>query len=284
MQLIDAQIHAMLGGKAFDGLAGDRLIATSADLAVASMDAVGVQAAAVNWRDLDLVKGYIERYPDRFAGVPTAITLSLDGKFNTVITHEDSPEDYVARIRETPGMVGIRLGISYGAMIDWYRAGVHEPYFVAAERNGLPIFIALHGHATEFEATIKAHPGVRFIVDHVGLPTPPNGAQPGQHLFVELPSVLALARFPNVAVKFTGVPALSAEPYPFADVWPHMRKLVDAFGADRLMWGTDFTRCKELHTYRDSVNFFVFTDQLSDMEKEEMGSGTFRRWLSWPGE
>jgi predicted TIM-barrel fold metal-dependent hydrolase len=283
MELIDAQIHPVLGGKAFDGLSGKSLIATSADLAVASMDAVGVRAAAVSWRDIDLLRGYIERYPDRFTGVPTALTLSLDGTFKPVITHDDSPEEYVARIREMPGMVGIRMGISYRAMIDLYRAGVHEPYYEAAERYGLPIFISLHGHAAEFEETIKAHPDLRFIVDHVGLPTPPNDAQPGQHLFEELPSVLALARFPNVAVKFTGVPALSAEPYPFADVWPHMRKLVDAFGADRLMWGSDFTRCKELHTYRDSVNFFVFTDHLSEAEKQEMGSGTFRRWLGWTG-
>jgi predicted TIM-barrel fold metal-dependent hydrolase len=61
-----------------------------------------------------------------------------------------------------------------------------------------------------------------------------------------------------------------------------MRKLVDAFGADRLMWGSDFTRCKSLHTYRDSVNFFTFTDHLSDTEKEVMGAGAFRRWLGWP--
>jgi predicted TIM-barrel fold metal-dependent hydrolase len=284
MELIDAQIHPVFEGKALDGLTGERLITTSADLAVASLDAVGVQAAVVSWRDIDMLKGHIARYPDRFAGLPTAISLALDGTFEPVITHDDSPEEYVARIHEMPGMIGIRMGISYGRMIDLYRAGVHEPYYVAAERLGVPIFIALHGHATEFEATITAHPGLRFIVDHVGLPTPPNGAQPGQHLFAELPSVLALARFPNVAVKFTGVPALSAESYPFADVWPHMRELVDAFGADRLMWGSDFTRCKSLHTYRDSVNFFVFTDQLSESEKEAMGSGTFRRLLGWPGE
>ena len=93
MELIDAQIHPVLGGKALEGLSGERLIATSADLAAASLDAVGVQTAAVAWRDLDLLKGYIARYPGRFVGVPTALSLTLDGTFTPVITHENSADE-----------------------------------------------------------------------------------------------------------------------------------------------------------------------------------------------
>lgn len=288
MDLIDAQIHPVIGRKALEGLSGERLIAASADLAVASLDAVGVRAANVNWRDLELLKGHVERYPDRFVAVPAAISLSLDGRFDPVVTHADPPDEYVARIAESPGFVGIRMGISYGRLIDLYRAGVHEPYYAAAEKHGVPVFITLFDYAAEFEPTIRAHSKLRFIIDHVGLPTPPSGSTPGKpikggaHLFAGLPGVIALARYPNVAVKFTAVPSLSAEPYPFADVWPHMRKLIDAFGADRMMWGSDFTRCVSLHSYRESVDFFVLTDQLSETEKEAMASKTFLDWVGSP--
>ncbi|CAN5295354.1 hypothetical protein BH10PSE12_BH10PSE12_22690 [soil metagenome] len=287
MELIDAQIHPMLHGKAFAGLSGEALIDLSADMAIASMDAVGVTGAALSWRDLAMMEGYIARYPGRFVGYATSISVALDGTMRTVITHDDSPEEYVERVSKMPGIVGIRMGLPYGRVIDAYREGVHEPYYVAAEKRDFPIFVTLHHHQKEYEQTIRAHPDLRFIIDHVGLPTPPNAADGsrlagGPHNFTELEDVLALARYPNVAIKFTAVPSLSAEPYPFSDVWPPMRRMIDTFGIDRMMWGSDFTRCVGLHSYRESVDFLLLTDQLSQEEKTALASGSFRKWVGWP--
>src|SRR5207249_3071208 len=83
----------------------------------------------------------------------------------------------------------------------------------------------VNGYLATLHGTLAEHPELRAVIDHVGLFTPPVRVQPGPHLFESLPDVLALAKFPNVAVKFTGVPSLSERPYPYDDVWPHMHRL-----------------------------------------------------------
>ena len=48
-----------------------------------------------------------------------------------------------------------------------------------------------------------------------------------------LPNLLALARYPNVAVKATGVPGSTREPYPYRNLHPYLRRVNDAFGPER---------------------------------------------------
>ncbi|HET9154877.1 MAG TPA: amidohydrolase family protein, partial [Solirubrobacterales bacterium] len=78
-------------------------------------------------------------------------------------------------------------------------------------------------------------------------------------------------------VKCSGAAALSAEPYPFADLWPHLHALLEAFGLERVMWGSDATRTAPLHTYRDALNHFTETAELTAAEKEQLLGGTARK-------
>ena len=57
-----------------------------------------------------------------------------------------------------------------------------------------------------------------------------------------MPQLLALAKFPNVAVKATGVPHYSSEAYPFPALHPYLRQVFDAFGPHRMFWGTDISK------------------------------------------
>jgi predicted TIM-barrel fold metal-dependent hydrolase len=95
-----------------------------------------------------------------------------------------------------------------------------------------------------------------------------------------------------VAIKFSGAPTLSQEEYPYDDAWEQLRSMVDAFGADRLVWGSDYTRMRVgersnevipraewATTYLDSVCFVRDTDVLSGEEKEALLGGTIRRLL-----
>ena len=105
---------------------------------------------------------------------------------------------------------------------------------------------------------------------------------------------MALARYPNVAVKLCGAPLLSAQAYPFDDVWPYLAQLFDAFGFDRVMWGSDYTRLrladlprgerprKRGLTYADSLDFLRRTDRLTIEEKRLVLGGTARRLLRLP--
>src|SRR5262249_57023442 len=92
--------------------------------------------------------------------------------------------------------------------------------------------------------------------------------------------VCALAKQPNVAVKASGMPSLSAERYPFRDLHGAIRTLVDAFGPRRTFWGTDLTRMP--CTYYECIA--LFTEHLPWLKGEDlewvMGRGVCE-WLGW---
>jgi L-fuconolactonase len=95
-------------------------------------------------------------------------------------------------------------------------------------------------------------------------------------------------------VKFSGALTLSREPYPHRDLWPYLLKIVEAFGPDRLLWGSDFTRLRKspgtfrrgpksdwCALYSDSVTFLRDTDELSSADNEKIFAGSIRRLLRW---
>jgi predicted TIM-barrel fold metal-dependent hydrolase len=67
-----------------------------------------------------------------------------------------------------------------------------------------------------------------------------------------------LAKFPNVAVKATGVPHYSSEAYPFPKLHAYLRQVFDAFGPHRMFWGTDITKMP--CSWRQCVT--MFTEEL----------------------
>ena len=93
--------------------------------------------------------------------------------------------------------------------------------------------------------------------------------------------MLALARYPNVAVKVTAAPSYSTEAYPFRGLHAHLRRIYDAFGARRMLWGTDYSRLPV--PYEDAI--LLFTEALEFMTAEDrdwiMGRAT-ATWVGWP--
>jgi predicted TIM-barrel fold metal-dependent hydrolase len=61
-----------------------------------------------------------------------------------------------------------------------------------------------------------------------------NGKQKDLTAFTALPELIALAKYPNVAVKASGAPG-SSESYPYRDIH-HIRQIYDAFGPERIFW------------------------------------------------
>jgi predicted TIM-barrel fold metal-dependent hydrolase len=77
--------------------------------------------------------------------------------------------------------------------------------------------------------------GVRIVVDHCGRPDPADGLdQPGFH------ELLRLGRETRAVVKLSGLVKFSHRPPPHEDTWPFVRALVDAFGAERCVWASDW--------------------------------------------
>ena len=96
-----------------------------------------------------------------------------------------------------------------------------------------------------------------------------------------LPKVLALADYDNVAIKITGACTLSHEPFPYRDIRDPLFRIFDAFGFDRCMWGTDWTRAVALLTYKQGVEAFRVMDRLSDSDRAALMGGTLTRLYDW---
>jgi L-fuconolactonase len=87
----------------------------------------------------------------------------------------------------------------------------------------------------------------------------------------------ALARHDNVVVKISGAGTLAKEPFPYKDIWDPLRRIFDAFGLGRCMWGTDWTRVVAFLTYKEGVDAFRLTDHLSGNERATLMGGTLQK-------
>jgi predicted TIM-barrel fold metal-dependent hydrolase len=94
------------------------------------------------------------------------------------------------------------------------------------------------------------------------------------------PELLALAKYPNVAVKATGQVGYAEDAYPFRSLHEHLHRCFDAFGPARMFWGTDITRMP--CSWRQCVT--VFTEELLWLKGRDlelvMGEAVCD-WVGW---
>jgi L-fuconolactonase len=126
---------------------------------------------------------------------------------------------------------------------------------------------------------------VFFLFNHLatGYAPPILGFRPGDP-FGHLSMILELAQIRNVGLKLTGAPALSAEPYPFRDIWRPVAEIVRTYGADRIAWGSDYTRTAGLHSYWEGAHYLGEIPGLADEERQLLYGGTLIKRTGWqPG-
>ncbi len=70
-------------------------------------------------------------------------------------------------------------------------------------------------------------------------------------------------------------------PFPYDDIWAPLERIFDAFGFERCMWGTDWTRAVELLTYEQGVESFRLTDSISDNERKTLMGGSLSKIYNW---
>ena len=93
--------------------------------------------------------------------------------------------------------------------------------------------------------------------------------------------MLALAKRPNALIKVSGACTLSHKPFPFPDIWDPIRRLIDAWGIERCMWGTDWTRAFAVVNYEQAVEPFLKTDRLSSSERATLMGGACAKAYGW---
>jgi L-fuconolactonase len=276
MAIIDAQVHAYErdhpGRPWAAHLAGPPEV--TGDDMVEAMDAVGVDGAL-------LVSPFtLYRYDPSYA---LEVHGRHPGRFGLIRPFDARREDVgdeMAEWKATPGAVGARLMLWGDASEGDAARHNYGRVLSVAGRLGLPLCILGWGKLALVKDLAASHPETQVVVDHLGLHqpfAPPPPAEP----FADLPAVLELARLPNVAVKVTGACTLSHQPFPFDDLREPLGRLFDAFGLDRCLWGTDWTRATELVTYADGVEAFRRWAGFSEEERATLMGGTLERIFGW---
>ncbi|MBL8674137.1 MAG: amidohydrolase family protein [Rhodospirillales bacterium] len=278
MPVIDAQVHVYERnhpGRPWTAVLHGPPQVTGDDM-VASMDAVGVDAALLVsvWTMYRYDPSYMiaahAAHPGRFAMI------------KPVDANDPAVADTIADWAATKGAVAIRIMMVEGVSTDPADPGVNR-VLAAAGRHGLPVNLMARGRLDQVAALAARHPDTTLVIDHLGLAQPFEPPAPPEP-WTELPKLLALAARPNVVVKITGACTLAHQPFPYKDIWDPLGRIFDAFGLERCMWGTDWTRAVALLTYKQGVDSFRVTDRLSDGDRATLMGGSLQRIYKWtPG-
>lgn len=187
--------------------------------------------------------------------------------------------DVIAEWKTIPGTVGIRIMLKKDVARDLNQAGI-DRIARAAVANDFPVNLSCGGNLEAVAPLIDRHPNTRFIIDHLGLiqpRTPPAPPEP----WADLPKLLDLAKRPNVVVKVSGACTLSKERYPFNDIWDPLARVFDAWGFERCLWGTDWTRAFAVVNYENAVEPFRLTQRISDSERAMLMGGACAKAYGW---
>jgi predicted TIM-barrel fold metal-dependent hydrolase len=182
---------------------------------------------------------------------------------------------------ERPGMLGVRLTFHHEYDESWIRDGTADWFWPVAEKMNIPVMMNAPSIHKDVGEVAHRHPGLRLILDHMAR----RKGMKDEKLGPGLSPTIELAKYPNVFVKLTSTQSCSSEDYPYRNIHPHLKRLIEAFGPRRCFWGTDLsamlsrTKC----TYRQAVT--MFTEEMNFLSKEDleyvMGRG-LAECLPWP--
>jgi L-fuconolactonase len=271
---IDSQVHAYERNRPerpWSGFLQGPDEVTGDDM-VAAMDAVGVDGAL-------LVSPFsLYRYDASYA---LEVYATHPGRFGLIRPFDPQSEavaDEVAEWARTPGVVGARLMLT-AQSFEADDPGLHR-LLAASAQAGIPVNVMCSGKLPLLRDLACRHPETQIVVDHVGLSQPFEPPAPPVP-FADLPNVMSLAAYDNVAIKISGACTLSHQPFPYPDIWEPLGQVFEAFGFERCMWDTDWTRAVKLLTYEQGVEAFRVTDQLSDSERAALRGGTLATIYNW---
>ena len=275
MPTIDSQVHAYERNHASRPWVGTLVgpEEVTGDQMVAAMDAVGVDGAI-------LVSPFsMYGYDPSYA---LEVRARLPGRFGLVRPvdpNDPAVADTVAAWALKDGTVGVRLMMRDNVSTDPADPDINR-VLAAAARHSLAVNLLCWGRLEQAGQLAARNPSTQIVIDHLGLQQPFEPPPPPQP-WAELPKVLALAAHPNVAIKISGACTLSREPFPYNDIWDPLGRIFDAFGFERCLWGTDWTRAVNLLTYEQGVEAFRVTDRLSDSDRALLMGEAAARVYNW---
>ena len=219
-----------------------------------------VQVIHYRW-DNSYVADVIKRYPDKFMGV---------GRINPV---DPAAADHLSMWTEEHGLHGMRLSPGAGPEGDWFAGPGMEPIFARAEKHGVPMLLLTQpSRLRDLVPLLERHPDLDVVIDHMADARPDDAE--GRRLLTDL------ARYPRVYVKISHTWSISGQGFPWTDTHGLAEEVYQAFGAKRIMWGTDWPVCLTKAEYAQTLS--VVRDHMTFIAPEDLewvlGKTALRLW------
>ena len=255
-------IHIHLWRRPLDGLPVATLRSGERDqlnMMLALMDKHGVEKACA-------VAACVKNDPDNHEFV-AAVCREMPDRFvmfSEIPLASPQRDELLKRTIEDWPAVGFRFAVAdqnqpetwSGGKLDDFWARADDARLGACFNYGVPVCAGLG-------QLIERYPNITWIPDHLGRPSPEMTVE-------DFHPVLDLAQFPNVYVKVSAFYAFSGADagYPYQDLYRFVVALRDAYGRERLMWGSDVPPMLETGTYPQSYQCLEKIDELSTDDLE----------------
>ncbi len=184
------------------------------------------------------------------------------GRFAAAMIVDDGDDGSAIRAWAEQGLAGIRL------LAD-FRSSGGDPlaHWRVADELGLVVSVFSRPdilQSAEFNEVLRLFPNLSMIIEHLG------GVKPGVDL-EEFAAITALARHENLTIKLPGFGEFCHLPCPFQEVPPLAELTLEAFGARRIMWGSDWPPVSSREGFDNSLAFPL--EYLSALSTDE------RAWI-----
>ena len=167
------------------------------------------------------------------------------------------------RLALDPNLVGIRPMIQDIPDENWILQDRFTPVIDAICDNDL-VFDALTRpqHLSALGTLVSRHPKLRVVINHGSKPDIADGTS---NRWAE--DISSLAAFENVSCKLSGLVTEASPDWTASDLRPYFTQLLQSFGPDRLIWGSDWPVC----TLAASYDSWIETSQalLSDLPQKD---------------
>jgi predicted TIM-barrel fold metal-dependent hydrolase len=188
-----------------------------------------------------------------------------------------SPQQLERVVREF-GVCGLRLQRRIPRPWE-FEDKASTPLWAKAEELGITLDVnATHEEYPQVERRIRQFPQLRMVLDHCGYVSADLGPRTPT-----IAPVVALARYPNVYAKLTFFGIANDQPYPFPALHWMARQLIEAFGAERCLYGSNFPTAQynQKMSYQQTVQLFSEALDLSADERGWILGGTAARLWRW---
>jgi L-fuconolactonase len=184
----------------------------------------------------------------------------------------------IAELAQHPKLRGLRPMLQGIPDDGWILRPELEPAIAAMNEHKLAFDALVYTrHLPHLEEFARRHPELPIVIDHAAKPAVIATDRPAQDWCA---AVSRIARLPNVYCKISGLPMEAGKDQGLAEMLPYIQHLFGAFGAERLMWGSDWPVIglapnKQLSIYKNWLNLVhqaLAGHKVSDIESVFIGT------------